>query len=240
MTQSVDHLVEKFKQKQEEAHDPAVLSKYISEKSDRKKYNFAGGLERDVIATRTALSILCLAREKRAQSIHTQQPYCTFGELFDKADEDGGIANLIRVLQNLKRQKEIYFLPEMLYQHQHTHEPIYLLPAFDNGNYHVHCENVFRSTIDQKDVPLEKRLGKSHIMENLETEGKKRCHKCGEEVLGGLERVVFRGEVYHGRCLKCAHCGSGMREGTGGEGGLHVTFDGGPCCSVHCLQMYDA
>jgi len=65
-------------------------------------------------------------------------------------------------------------------------------------------------------------------------------HKCGEEVLGGLERVVFRGEVYHGRCLKCAHCGSGMREGTGGEGGLHVTFDGGPCCSVHCLQMYDA
>ncbi|CAK9024599.1 Uracil phosphoribosyltransferase (UPRTase) (UMP pyrophosphorylase), partial [Durusdinium trenchii] len=113
-----------FEESARKAADPKEMQAKISEFSDRKKYNFSSGLQNDLIATRAALRAVC-KDGKTAQ----------FDDLFQYTD--GRIANLNRILQNLKRAKEITFDTEIFFEGQSDDIPIILLDAFWEGEYEV-------------------------------------------------------------------------------------------------------
>lgn len=127
------------------AVDPQVMAKKISAKSDRKKYRFAEGLSRDLKKTRSALRAVAA------------EDYCTFGALYTHTE--GNIANLNRVLHNLKQSEEIYYSPavEMFLAGVHDDEVISLLPQFWTEDYQVDETNVFRSGQSRVNVDEENR-----------------------------------------------------------------------------------
>lgn len=211
-----------FEKAAKDATDPSAMQAKISDKSDRKKYNFAQGLENDVRQTRSALRDVCDDGES-----------CTFGNLFQHLD--GQVANLNRVLQNLKRAGEIDFEPEIFLEGVHKNTPIQILDKFWAQEYSVDQENVYRAAdVNFKDVAEDERLGRSYVRDNLATRNAKVCAICGEEV-SDLERMTVRDQLYHLRCLTCAQCGSHPRDKA-----ERVSFDGKFVCSAECMKNYDA
>ena len=211
-----------FEKVEEDANNEEVQAKFISDNSDRKKYNFVSGLGNDVKATRDVLT-------EASNGTGT----CKYGDVFALADEQGGIANLSRVLQNLKKAEEIHFKPEIMFQGEHKDEVIELLPAFQESSYEVTDKNCFQKPIADTVVPHEQRKGRSYIQENQATRGVTTCHKCGEEV-AAEQRLAFRGQVYHTFCLSCAQCSQPIRDKI-----ANVTFDGKIACSAACIKAYD-
>mmetsp|Transcript_14433 Transcript_14433/g.43743 ORF Transcript_14433/g.43743 Transcript_14433/m.43743 type:complete len:229 (+) Transcript_14433:42-728(+) len=192
----------------------------VSFVSDRKKYNYAAGLERDVSATRHAL-------RRVTQSTNRT----TFAALFREVD--GAIANLTRALQNLRREGEIQFEGDMLLQGRDDDAVIELRESFYREAYHVDQENCFRSVTSCFEG---ERRGRSYEAENEQTRAQSlRCAVCGEFAALG-DRLAVRGRVYHFRCLRCAVCHAGLRANTQ----EYLSFDARPCCSSACLQRYDA
>ena len=155
-----------------------------------------------------------------------------FGDLFEYTD--GQIANLNRVLQNLKKSKEIEFKVEIFFEGQHNDELITLKAAFWDQKYTINAENVFRPGRNMKDVPQEQRKGRSYESENLASSQVEKCFLCGEFV-PALARVTIRGNVYHLVCIQCSVCSAQLREKAD-----YVTFDGSVCCSSECVRSYDA
>jgi len=204
------------------ATDPKEMGAKISETSDRKKYNFASGLQKDVIRTRAALRN-CVAEGENE---------VTFKDLYEECD--GRIANLNRVLQNLKRAKEIHFDVEIFLQGTNDRDVIRLNESFWGGQYQVDEENVFRPGREFKDVAEEERKGRSYIKDNLATMKVHECFVCGKEV-SPRDRMTVRDHVYHIRCIKCVQCGSKPHNKS-----EFVTFDGEIACSSECIRQYDA
>eukprot|EP00516_Mucochytrium_quahogii_P011565 CAMPEP_0203784920 /NCGR_PEP_ID=MMETSP0100_2-20121128/737_1 /ASSEMBLY_ACC=CAM_ASM_000210 /TAXON_ID=96639 /ORGANISM=" , Strain NY0313808BC1" /LENGTH=244 /DNA_ID=CAMNT_0050686961 /DNA_START=653 /DNA_END=1388 /DNA_ORIENTATION=+ len=159
-----------------EAADPKHMAAKISEFSDRKKYNFASGLQHDVVATREAMKAVSKDGKK-----------CMFGQVYEFTD--GQIANLNRVLQNLKKAGEISFENEVFYQGQDDLAEITFLQPFFDEMYKVDGDNCFRPGRNMRDVPEDERLGRSYVQENLDTCGVTKCFECGEEV-GDQERLL--------------------------------------------------
>ena len=211
-----------FEKAAADATDPEKMAAKISETSDRKKYNFSAGLQHDVRATRAAI------REVKS----TKGDFCTFGDLFKQAD--GKIANLNRVLQNLKKANEVSFDVEIFFEGAHTDEKIHILAQFWDEEYHVDEENCFRPGRSIKNVPEEERRGRSYVKDNLETLGVTNCAICQRQV-EIQDRLTVRGKVYHLNCIECVWCKSRPREKAD-----FVTFDGRLCCSTECIKLYDA
>jgi len=208
-----------FEKAAADANDPQTMAAKISEFSDRKKYNFADGLKRDLENTRAAL---------RATEVDA---VCTFGALFRFTE--GQIANLNRILQNLKKANEIDFDVEVFFEGMHDAEPIRLLESFWEGDYTVDAENVFRPGRNMRDVPEDERKGRSYVKDNLTTRNVKECATCGELVTDH-DRVTVRANVYHLNCIKCVQCGASPRIKAD-----FVTFDGQLACSSECIKNYD-
>ena len=194
----------------------------ISEKSDRKKYKFAQGLSNDLKHTRAALRTV--ASENR----------CTFGYLYEYTE--GRIANLNRVLQNMKRANEIEFADEieMFLSGVHDNEEIALLPKFWNEEYQVDETNVFRPGRMNINVPEEDRRGRSYVAEDIATRHLSECCACSSSVKTE-DRMTIRGQVFHLKCIKCAVCGSSLSQKKD-----YITFDAQICCSAECIHRYDA
>lgn len=194
----------------------------ISGVSDKKKYNFVSGLENDVKSTR---KLLIEASEENNS--------CTFGQIFNLADNSGGVANLTRALQNLKKAKEIHFEPEVMFQGENDDEIIHILPEFKEGKYQVTDDNCFRKPIADSAVPEELRHGRSYFQENKATENVKTCFTCNNQV-NEQDRFVFRGHVYHVQCVTCSNCSAPIRDKI-----ANVSFDGKVMCSAACIKSYD-
>eukprot|EP00635_Sarcinochrysidales_sp_CCMP3193_P008175 CAMPEP_0118896544 /NCGR_PEP_ID=MMETSP1166-20130328/4360_1 /TAXON_ID=1104430 /ORGANISM="Chrysoreinhardia sp, Strain CCMP3193" /LENGTH=208 /DNA_ID=CAMNT_0006835603 /DNA_START=46 /DNA_END=672 /DNA_ORIENTATION=+ len=195
------------------------MTSAVSFQSDRKKYNYAGGLQRDLLKTRAALR----AVEKGGE--------CRFGDVFTEAD--GAIANLTRALQNLRREGEISFEKDMLFQGVDDGRVITLKEPFFEGAYAVDKVNVFRAAAEEKDIDDAHRRGRSYDRDNDATRHLDVCATCGQPCPFGSDRIALRGAVYHFHCLSCANCGAALR-------GDYLSFDGRPCCSSACIQAYDA
>eukprot|EP00339_Tiarina_fusa_P019106 CAMPEP_0117061534 /NCGR_PEP_ID=MMETSP0472-20121206/42831_1 /TAXON_ID=693140 ORGANISM="Tiarina fusus, Strain LIS" /NCGR_SAMPLE_ID=MMETSP0472 /ASSEMBLY_ACC=CAM_ASM_000603 /LENGTH=197 /DNA_ID=CAMNT_0004780233 /DNA_START=32 /DNA_END=621 /DNA_ORIENTATION=- len=196
---NIQKQVAKFTQNEIDAKREDVQSKFISENSDRKKYNFVSGLDHDVKSTRTTIS-----------QASGNNSYCTFGDVFSLADEMGGIANLSRALQNLKKTGEIYFEPEIMYQGMHKNERIEILDGFKNEGYKVTEENCFQKELAPDVVPQELRRGRSYIQENMATSNVNECCLCQAHV-APADRMTVRGKVFHVSCLSCAQCSAPIR-----------------------------
>eukprot|EP00808_Paulinella_micropora_P002513 g6808.t1 len=111
---SVSSIAAAFQAQLQEEWDP---NKKAGEKSDRKKYDYVGGLNRDLDTLRDVLAYL-----------PTDQNGCvSFGAIFKEADRRGGIANLIKVLQNLRAAGEIDFKGQILFQGTDDNVPIRIL-----------------------------------------------------------------------------------------------------------------
>ena len=192
----------------------------VSERSDRKKYNFVAGLQRDVEATRTVLRRL--------------GPVSTFGEVFQEAD--GLIANLTRALQNLRRAGEITFEGKMLLKGRDDDIKIALTDLFYRENkFRVTNENCFRALGVFREIPQDQRRGRSYDEENLIY--KEFCAVCGQRPEPG-DRITIRDKAYHLHCLCCARCGANLRSKP--SPGDYLTFDAKACCSSACTKAYDA
>mmetsp|Transcript_2904 Transcript_2904/g.3394 ORF Transcript_2904/g.3394 Transcript_2904/m.3394 type:complete len:231 (+) Transcript_2904:165-857(+) len=211
-----------FEESARKAQDPKEMALKISEFSDRKKYNFAEGMQRDLISTRAAL------RNASTDGLKS----CKFGTVYKQTE--GKIANLNKILRNLKKAGEIGFTPEIFFEGMHDDEIIQFFPLFLHGEYEINHDNVFRPGRNTKDVPEEERHGRSYVKENLQSKDKKECEICKLEV-EERERLVIRGDVYHFFCVKCVQCNSTAREKSD-----YVTFDGKFCCSSNCVKLYDA
>jgi len=220
-----------------DAVDPEIMASKISSTSKRvhKQYNFCLGLQHDVERTRTALLACCREGGGGGKSSTDTSSYysTTFGALFDYTG--GEIANLNRVLQNLKHAQEISFRPECFFVGPHDHEIIVLQDAFfwKNNNYAVDDSNAFRRH-DDKVSPEQKRHGRSYVQENLATLHVTTCWTCQKSVLDEQDRWTIRGHVFHRACLSCVVCGSHPRSKSD-----FVTFDGHICCSTDCIRQYD-
>mmetsp|Transcript_4162 Transcript_4162/g.4825 ORF Transcript_4162/g.4825 Transcript_4162/m.4825 type:complete len:230 (+) Transcript_4162:93-782(+) len=210
-----------FEESARKAQDPKEMALKISEFSDRKKYNFAEGMQRDLISTRAAL------RNASTDGLSS----CTFGAIYEQTE--GRIANLNKILLNLKKAGEIDFKPEIFFEGRDDDEVIEFFPSFLNAEYQVDQGNVFRPGRNIKDVPEEERHGRSYVKENMESKGKTDCETCGKEVTE-LQRLVIRGNVFHLNCVHCIQCG-----GSPHEKADFVTFDGHICCSAKCVRLYD-
>jgi len=208
-----------FEQAAADAVDPQMMAAKISEHSDRKKYDFCKGLTHDLQRTRTAL---------RATA---SKNCCTFGKLYRYTE--GRIANLNRVLQNMKQANEIHFTPECFFESIHDDEEIKLLEQFWREEYEVDEENVFRSGIFTHDIPEEDRKGRSYVAEDRETRNVQKCFACLRRVKAE-ERITIRARVFHLSCITCAVCGASLRQKKD-----YITFDGQICCSSECIQQYD-
>lgn len=215
--------VEAFEQAAADATDARILASRISDKSDRKKYDFASGLQHDVRDTRTALRRLCCTNGNRS---------CTFGELFEHTE--GRIANLNRVLQNLKTANEVDFEPECFFMGTNDESLIELLEQFWKEEYTVDGDNVFRlggeSTVL---IPEQDRRGRSYVGEDLQTRNVVECTVCSTRVKE-KDRITIRASVYHLNCISCVVCGSSPRRKAD-----YVTFNGEFCCSADCVRQYD-
>jgi len=230
MRSKVDDRIAAFEQAAADAVNPEIMASKISFKSDRKKYDFCSGLLRDLKATRAALRQCASGQDDgdNARRLRT-----TFRELYDFTG--GQIANLNRVLQNLKKAKEISFGPECFFVGVNDEETIQLLDKFWEEEYTVDAENVFRpgrcgrsGTIAQNE-----RKGRSYVEENRITVELRRCAVCNEAV-DAKERMAVREQVYHLRCLTCVVCGSSPRRKMD-----YLTFDGQICCCSDCVRRYD-
>lgn len=240
------------------ANDPKVMASKISEFSDRKKYNFVTGMKNDLMNTRAALR-KCAAEHppgpigsdklneasksslsklvsfsKRASNSVPRESAdrCTFGALYEYSA--GQIANLNKILTNLKKAGEVSFQVEIFFQGQHDDEEIVLLAKFWDEAYTVDADNVFRPGRNERDIPEEERKGRSYVTDNLATRDQTICTTCGDQV-ESVFRVTIRGKVYHSTCIKCSVCGASPRENAD-----FVTFDGKICCSTSCVANYDA
>lgn len=209
-----------FQQAAKDATDPVLMVKKVAAISDKAKYKFKDGMNRDLVATRAAL-----------RAVSGGSDSCCFGELYDHID--GQIANLNKVLQNLRAAGEVAFEQEMFLKGTHDDALITLLEKFYEGEYSVEDDNVFRAR-EYKDVAEAERHGRSYVKENLATLGVTICATCDVEV-SVLERMTVRDKVYHLRCLKCAQCGATPREKAD-----YLSFDGQAMCSAACVSMYDA
>jgi len=214
-----------FEQAAVDSSDPRLLALKISEKSDRKKYNFADGLLRDLHSTRAALKSCCTSSPNGKMT-------CTFGELYDCTE--GKIANLNRVLQNLRKAREVRFEPECFFNGVHNDEVIELLDHFWSEQYVVNERNVFRTVIPVETTPHDERRGRSYFEENERTRRVEHCSVCNERVRAE-ERITIRCSVLHLRCISCAVCGACPRQKAD-----YVTFDGKMCCGAACIRWYDA
>lgn len=209
-----------FEQAAADAVDPHFLSRKISDKSDKKKYQFAAGLDRDLQQTRAAL-----------REIATNNDCCTFGDLFRFTE--GRIANLNRVLQNMKQANEIHFQPECFFHAVHDDEVIQLLEQFWVEAYNVNESNVFRTSVLTMDVAEKDRKGRSYVAEDMKTRHVWECCAC-ERRVKPEERITVRAHVFHLSCLSCVVCGTSPRQKKD-----YITFDGRICCSAECIQKYD-
>jgi hypothetical protein len=222
-----------FEQAALDATDPKIMASQISSKSsDRKKYDFRSGLQRDLLKTRAALR----------QCVRNKQfEFCssctTFGQLFEHTE--GQIANLNRVLQNLKRVEEIDFDPELFLVGVNDDQTIQLKQRFWKEEYIVDSENVFQRRYLEQDHRIANedstspRKGRSYIDENLATMRQKYCAAC-HEFVDELDRLTIRSLVYHSKCLTCTVCGSSPRQRLD-----YMTFDGNICCGHGCVRQYD-
>ena len=208
-----------FEQAASDAIDPVVMaSKVSSSKScDRNKYDFSSGLRHDLETTRAALRACC-----------SDDDCCTFGTLFEYTG--GEIANLNRILQNLRNADEISFAPECFFAGRHDAETICLQSKFWIESYNVE-EHVFR--VPQSDEIPAERHGRSYVVENLATRQVHHCRVCAGHV-AVEERMTIRAKVFHRRCLHCAVCGTSPKNRSD-----YVTFDGKLCCGAECVRQYD-
>lgn len=221
-TSSLQSRIAAFEQAAADAIDPEMMAAKISAKSDRKKYAFASALANDLRHTRAALRAVASDGEES----------CTFASLYKYAD--GSIANLNRVLQNMKEANEISFAPECFFAGVHDHEVIILHKQFWKEAYKVDEENVFRPGRLFKNVIEEERKGRSYVAEDRETRHVTECSVCSRQVCVE-ERITIRAQVFHLSCLSCAVCGACPRQKKD-----YITFDGQVCCSSDCIQRYDA
>jgi hypothetical protein len=167
----------------------------------------------------------------RQKKVETLYHFCTFGELFTYTE--GRIANINRVLQNLKRaSKEIRFQPECFFMGMYDDETIEILDTFWSEEYKVDGINVFRSSVsiftNEATVPEKDRKGRttSYVEEQLETMHAFHCTSCTERA-EERERITIRGRVYHDmNCLSCVVCHTSPRRKVD-----YLTFDGQICCS---------
>jgi hypothetical protein len=217
-----------FEQAAADASDSRIMARKISEKSDRTKYAFADGLRRDLEKTRSALKA-CASSASNGASCS-----CTFGELY--AFTEGRIANLNKILQNLRKAKEVRFKPECFFDGVHDDEAIELLDYFWKEAYAVNERNVFRPSRNAlvKDTPQDKRRGRSYFEENEKTRHVRHCSVCRERV-SAEERITIRACVFHMKCISCAMCTARLRQKAD-----YITFDGQICCGADCIRQYDA
>lgn len=219
-TTSIQRRIAAFEQAAANAVDPQIMAAKISEKKDRKKYNFVGGLSRDTHCARAAL-----------RAVASDDDCCTFGDLFQYTE--GRIANLNRVLQNLKRANEIQFEPECFLKSMNDNEQIQLLEPFWKEMYKVSEENIFRPGRSSLNVPQKGRKGRSFVEENVKTMHVYECCACARYVKAE-ERITIRAQVFHLSCLSCTVCGASPRQKKD-----YITFDGRVCCSYECFLKYD-
>jgi hypothetical protein len=213
--------IKSFERAATEATDAQVMASKISETSDRKKYDFCCGLKNDLMNTRAAL-----------RACSNDSGICTFGELFSYTG--GRIANLNRILQNLKSAREVRFEPECFFMGVHNDEVIELLGQFWNEEYTVDEVSVFRNGLTPTDVPDNDRRGRSYIKENLTTKDVFHCFTCSKRVQA-KDRITIRASVYHIKCVFCVVCESSPRRNAD-----YITFDGQICCGSDCIRQYDA
>jgi hypothetical protein len=116
-----------------------MASQISSKSSDRKKYDFRSGLQRDLLKTRAALR-QCV----RSKQFGFCSSCTTFGQLFEHTE--GQIANLNRVLQNLKRVEEIDFDPELFLVGVNDDQTIQLKQRFWKEEYIVDSETWNKTT----------------------------------------------------------------------------------------------
>lgn len=211
-----------FEQAAANTVDPRLSADKISEKSNGKRYAFADGLRRDLESTRSALKSCCAFNGTT----------CTFGELYEFTE--GKIANLNRILQNLRKAKEIYFQPECFFDGVHNDEVIKLLDQFWNEEYVINEQNVFQPGRGAKDTPSDKRRGRSYFEENEKTRHVRHCSVCRKRVTPE-ERITFRACVFHMKCISCVVCGTCPKQKAD-----YVTYDGQICCGAACIRLYDA
>jgi hypothetical protein len=228
---SVCRRIAAFELAASEALDPQVLASKISSKSDRKKYDFASGLKRDLRRTRAALRD-CSGRHYSNEGSPVLA--CKFLALFEYTG--GQIANLNRILQNLKEQNEASFEPECFFVGVNDDELIILLDKFWKEEYDVDCENVFRpaNTNMTQNVERDQRRGRSYEEENLQSLEQDCCLIC-RQFVQSHQRLAIRACVYHIHCLQCAGCGAPLSKKMD-----FVSFDGNVLCSVTCIRLYDA
>ena len=212
--------IKAFEQAAAAATDAQVMASKVSEKSDRKKYDFCAGLRNDLANTRAAL-----------RACSDDIGICTFGELFSYTG--GRIANLNRVLQNLKRAREVHFEPECFFMGMHNEQEIELMEQFWKEEYIVDEASVFRQGWTAMDVPEKDRRGRSYVKENLKTMHAFHCSACTKRVKA-KDRITVRACVYHLKCISCVVCGSSPRRKAD-----YITFDGQVCCSSDCVRQYD-
>ena len=226
-----------FEQAAADAVNPERMAAKISFRSDRKKYDFADGLRRDLLATRAALRhCCCCSVAARSRTITSSRrssstSCCTFQHLFKYTD--GHIANLNRVLQNLKNANEVTFSPECFFIGVNCHEKIRLLDKFWNEEYMVNAENVFRWTNTTTDARLLSHKGRSYVEENRQTMRVHHCASCHQHV-GAYDRLAIRDKVFHLKCLRCIVCGASPSQKMD-----YLTFDGEICCGSDCIRRYD-
>lgn len=252
----VEERIAALEQAAMDGEDPYIMALKVSDHSDMKKYNFCDGLQHDLEETRHALRICCdcCGDSTNVNSQHAT----TFATLFQFTE--GRIANLNRVLQNLKRAGEISFVSEcfLMGMSNSYQEKIVLLPNFFESNnnevYSVSPNNVHRASrlgfVPQQDelgttsgdnnnsidimIPREQRKGRSYEEENLATMHCQQCFTCQQEITNQNDRIAVRGNVYHLQCLTCATCGASFRRKQ-----VFMTFDGCICCTSDCLRQYD-
>jgi hypothetical protein len=225
---SVESRVKELEEAVLVSNDPTRMAAAVSSRHQTKRfygYDFSGGLERDLEATRDALRVCC----------KTTEMVCTFGDLFEYTQ--GKIANLNRILQNLKETGEVHFDVECFFQGRHDSERIVLLEKFwERSGYRVSCETVYRPGRALVDVPLSDRCGRSYVAENIQTRAIHTCCACGQPIWNeDTERMTMRGRVYHLQCITCAVCGSSPKHKQD-----YVTYNGNFCCSADCVRRYDA
>lgn len=149
---------------------------------------------------------------------------------------EGRIANLNRILQNLKSQGEIHFEPECFFMGVHDQEAIELLDGFWKEEYKVDETSAFRPFLSYylKHVAHEDRRGRSYVAENLKTLHESHCSSCSKRV-ESRDRITIRGRVFHMKCISCVVCGASLRQKAD-----YLSFDGQVCCSSTCVRQYDA
>lgn len=247
-----------------------IVSK-VSNKSDSKKYNFVEGLQRDLHHTRAALRACCscissrndscksgsntIQQEEDEEDVSTTTTMTTFRALFEYTD--GTIANLNRVLQNLKSGNEICFEPECFLYGVNDNEPIVLLDLFWSQPYSVSRSNVFRKhrhqnrqqdDDDDDFLDWDRRRGRCLEKEvQALLRQRNHCARCNEYVHAN-DRVIIRANLYHASCLqfyRCACCGANLVKKSLRRGGRKqspecIAFDGSVLCGTDCIRRYDA